>query len=354
MLPKSKEAFFRSVSHWARHRFFERAKREILRPFAWRNLDRKMSILSDTRSTTDGPVLVCLVKDGEDFIEEFLSHYRALGFSEFVFLDNGSGDQTCALLKKEPDVLLLQSHLSFKYFYHSMQTWLVRRFSNRRWTLLADIDEFFDFPRSEELEIGGLIQYLEEHRYEAVLAPMLDMYPKAITRDAEDLNWYKTHRYFETKSIEWGSYPAHVLGLVPDGVKIAKCGVRHRVFGVHELIAKSVFFDASKVLVTVADTHYAFNARVADVTGFIRHYRFKPPFFETMSKIAEGRQYYLGSQNYRKMDRQARQTDRIEFYDPEISCEFEGTASVLDANGCSASDAFLDFADRNDLKRNSA
>jgi len=335
-----------AIKQHMRHRIFARWKREIVRPFAWRMLDRSVEIIADNRANgagSNGPVLVSLLKDGQDFLPTFLDHYRRLGFTEFVFLDNGSSDQTCQILSREKDVLVLRSTLSFKHFYHSMQTWLIERYAAGRWTLLADIDEYFDFPYSEEIGINGLIAYLKANRFTAVMTYMLDMYPERITKENEDDDWFETHRYFETKSLYWGNVPQHIHGVVPPNLKIVVSGVRQRMFDVFELLSKSTFFDASQCKVTVKDTHFALHGHLADVTGYFRHYRFKPPFFDTIAHIANSKHYYLGSGTYCQLHDGIKNEDQIVFYDEAYSVPLEHSRSVHEAGGGAMSDAYLNF-----------
>ena len=338
-----------AVKQHIRHRILARWKREIVRPFAWRYLDRSVEVIADNRANgagSCGPVLVSLLKDGQDFLPTFMDHYRRLGFTEFVFLDNGSSDQTCQILSREKDVLVLRSTLSFKHFYHSMQTWLIERYAAGRWTLLADIDEYFDFPYSEEIGINGFIEYLRQNGFTAVMTYMMDMYPERIAKNGEDNDWFETHKYFETKSFYWGNVPQHIHGVVPPNLKIVVSGVRQRMFDVFELLSKSTFFDASQCKVTVKDTHFALHGHLADVTGYFRHYRFKPPFFETVAQIAKSKAYYLASGTYCQLHDEIKDAEDIVFYDEDYSVELEHSRSVYEAGGGAMSDAYLNFVMR--------
>ena len=45
-------------------------------------------------------IVLCLVKNGEQYVRDFIKYYLDLGVKHIVFLDNGSGDQTLELIKK--------------------------------------------------------------------------------------------------------------------------------------------------------------------------------------------------------------------------------------------------------------
>ncbi len=59
--------------------------------------------LHGTRSTAftqDGFVVLCLVKNGEDYIKTFIEYHLSLGPSRIVILDNGSTDETVSIAQR--------------------------------------------------------------------------------------------------------------------------------------------------------------------------------------------------------------------------------------------------------------
>jgi hypothetical protein len=50
------------------------------------------------------PVLIAVLRNESAVMPEFLTHYRGLGVERFALIDNGSTDETRALLAAEPDV----------------------------------------------------------------------------------------------------------------------------------------------------------------------------------------------------------------------------------------------------------
>lgn len=57
--------------------------------------------------------LFSTMKNEMGFLPAFLSHYRELGFAQFLIFDDASDDGTLAYLKAQPDVVVMQSSLSF-------------------------------------------------------------------------------------------------------------------------------------------------------------------------------------------------------------------------------------------------
>jgi len=46
-------------------------------------------------------VVVCPVRDGAEFVQQFIEHHSSLGAKHIVFLDNGSQDQTISKARNE-------------------------------------------------------------------------------------------------------------------------------------------------------------------------------------------------------------------------------------------------------------
>ena len=86
---------------------------------------------------------MCLVKDGESWIREFIEHYQRLGFKHIVFLDNRSTDEAIHLAKKYQNITILKTDVSFKNNNVLLRRYLVNRFAKNRWSLTVDIDELW-------------------------------------------------------------------------------------------------------------------------------------------------------------------------------------------------------------------
>jgi len=113
-------------------------------------------------------------------IEHWLSHYRALGVSHFLIVDNASDDGTSEFLRKQPDVSLWITSHSYKAsrFGVDWLTCLQIKHGVGRWCLTVDADELLVYPDSDTRGLFALTQYLDSKGLEAFGALMLDMYPK--------------------------------------------------------------------------------------------------------------------------------------------------------------------------------
>src|SRR4028119_1076508 len=126
----------------------------------------------------DELVVVCLVWNGWPYVKSFVEHYASMGVKHLFFLDNGSTDGTVEALKGYENVTVLRTTLAYNRYKGSMKQYLIERFGRGRWCLCVDIDELFDYPYSDVVDLGSLLGYLNERSYTAVVAQMLDMFPE--------------------------------------------------------------------------------------------------------------------------------------------------------------------------------
>ena len=79
----------------------------------------------------DELVVVCLVRDGRQYVKSFVEHYLSLGAKHIFFLDNGSTDGTVEALENHDNVTVLRSTLSFKRYRWPFKQYLIGRFGKK-------------------------------------------------------------------------------------------------------------------------------------------------------------------------------------------------------------------------------
>jgi hypothetical protein len=127
---------------------------------------------------SNDPVLVCVARNEMMRLPYFLTHYRKLGFEQFIFIDNASTDETRGYLLAQPDTFVLTTNDSFSASGWGMK-WahaLLNQFCDGRWALVVDADELLVWPGSEEGTIQGLTQRLDGQGATCLFTIMLDMY----------------------------------------------------------------------------------------------------------------------------------------------------------------------------------
>ena len=142
-----------------------------------------------------GFTLLAILRNEMYFLPAFLAHYRRLGVKRFVFLDDCSDDGSFEYLRQQTDTVVVHSDRSFghkvdlppaisgpvrdfriQFLWRSI---LHDMFTQDRWALQVDLDEFIHLPRGITLQ--DLVTQLDKQGTCALWAVMLDVYPKDIT-----------------------------------------------------------------------------------------------------------------------------------------------------------------------------
>src|SRR5215217_1675571 len=260
----------------------------------------------------DELVVVCLVRDSRPYVKPFVEHYRALGAKHLFFLDNGSTDGTVEALKTYDNTTVLRSKLPYKGYRLAFKRFLIDRFGKRdRWCLYADIDELFDYPYSEVVGLNSLLGYLNSNSYTAVAAQMLDMFPeeplsgsRAVTLPDEPLK--ERHRFYDISNIRRENIKElprlRNNTLESDDIEFFSGGIRSTLFRSTSLLTKfPLVFSAGRIKPFDGSSHWVDNARIADFTCVLLHYKFLDGYFhqQAAKAVREG-QYYNSSALYKK------------------------------------------------------
>lgn len=231
-------------------------------------------------------VLIALVRDGSYYLDVFFDHYRALGIRHFVFVDNGSCDETLTRLKQEPGVAVLQSTLPWGSFENDFRTAAARRYGQDRWCLIVDMDEIFDFEGRFEIGLAGLTQYLDSQGYTGVMAQMLEMFPKAPLRDVATLPYRDVLEQFsqcDLSAINAQAYESAETGLAyflqqnasaKAAPPILFGGIRGKVFGENCCLSKHPLIFVGPGVGPAVHPHASTGLRLAPMTALIKHYKF--------------------------------------------------------------------------------
>ena len=254
-------------------------------------------------------VVLVQLYNGEPYVKPLLEHYFSLGARHVYFLDNGSTDGCVEILKGYDNVSVFRTGRPYKTYNVAIKRHLIERFGRGRWTLSVDQDELFDYPFSDVVSLKALLRYLSENSYTAVVAYMLDMFPERLFEDdssVRDLSLEelkRTNRFYEISEVIRANY--HDVGeignvLSNEDIGILRGGVRERLFGVRPMLTKHplVFYDERLKPMDLSD-HWAGNARVADFTGILMHYKLTNSLYGVVrQEIRDRRQLDLQKDRY--------------------------------------------------------
>jgi len=265
---------------------------EVLKKGALRNLG------------SEDVVVLCLVRNGEAYIKDFISYYFELGVKQIIILDNGSSDETISIARDSENVFIYQSLLPFKTFRRALKKYLVELFGKNTWSLVVDIDEHLDFPFSEYLTLNEFINYLNQNNYTAVSTQMLDMFPeKELTKEGVyDIGkLQEQYPFYELHSIEKKRYGNLLNDNVINNpfIKEHYGGIRKEKFGIqHILISKhALLYDGNYN--SLRTEHAVNNSNIADVSCVLFHYKFHGNFYAYVKDAVEKEYHFKNSIEYK-------------------------------------------------------
>jgi hypothetical protein len=254
------------------------------------------------KAAFDDLVAACVIRNGAPHIQSFLDHHRSLGISHFVFLENGSTDDTLRLLSGEPGVTVLRTFAPYRTYENVMKRYLVERFCRGRWCLFVDIDELFDYPLSRDLPLKQLLHYLKQYNFNCVMTQMLDMFSAGNSRNMETSRLSRSikerYRMYDLSHIRKERYWRDV----PDKrIMMYWGGIRSQVFGTSNGLTKiSLFYLESPFVPFAENWHHATGTRIADITAVLLHFPFVESFYEKVHEAVEtGRYGYVVDDEYR-------------------------------------------------------
>lgn len=123
--------------------------------------------------------LVFLTHNDRRFVRSFLAHYRALGVTRFICVDDASTDGTREALLAEPDVDVFGSTVRYRDARRG-RIWrelLFALYGSDRWYLNVDSDEYLIYDDCDRRPLRDLVAALDRMGIERCPAPMLDAYP---------------------------------------------------------------------------------------------------------------------------------------------------------------------------------
>ncbi|MGH7005213.1 MAG: glycosyltransferase family 2 protein, partial [Alphaproteobacteria bacterium] len=142
-------------------------------------------IVKDLALRRTGVIVWSIFKDEIRIVRQWLHHYRTMGASAFIVLDDQSSDGTRELLAEQSDCLVLGSDEAYgalrdgKTAHEHWLDEIPRRHLQGRWGMLADADEFLILPPPYE-RLDQFAADLDRIGEECCSAAMVDFYPEFV------------------------------------------------------------------------------------------------------------------------------------------------------------------------------
>jgi thioredoxin-like negative regulator of GroEL len=290
-------------------------------------------------------VLISAVRNEAPRLDWFLTYYRKLGVTKFVIVDNASTDDTLRILLNAPDTIVYQTADSYNDSGAGMR-WineLLDRHGRKNWCLYVDVDEAFVFPADDRLRLGDLTDYLSRNGDEAVVAPMLDMFPAAVpgSQPLADDTWTSSFIYFDKNVWSQGFHacPYHEqFG-----------GVRRRLFGGFQLMNKVPLINGAAGVRFLLSSHRITPAKISHITAALLHYHLvyllQPEFRSLFGEAIERREFTSnGLERLRSQEMFGKIAQADSLLDRD-SVRFESGTQLAELGIAAAGEDFFKFAE---------
>lgn len=273
--------------------------------------------------------LVFNTHNDRKLLPSFLAHYRKLGVSRFICVDDVSSDGTREYLLAQADVDLWSSPVRYRDARRGRE-WretLFDRYGGDRWYLNVDSDEFLIYQDCENRPLGALLQALESKGEKRLAAPMLDMYP--VERLGSATLGSNDHRmpweiadHFDGAGYEI-SYTKRAISI--------RGGPRKRKFGhVLELIKYPViFWDKDCSLGVSIHQPLPCERNFLPISGVLLHFKFFSDYKEKIEQAVADGQYFDAAAVYKTMLEDLQKTGEFDFAD-ECSTRYSDSRQLLE------------------------
>lgn len=245
--------------------------------------------------------LIFLSRNDRRLLPSFLSHYRKLGVTRFICVDDQSTDGSAEYLSSQRDVDLWTSRLRYKEARRG-KNWrqeLFEIYGPNHWYLNVDSDEFLIYDRCFEMPLRGLIERLEALSIRRLAAPMIDMYPSGDIAVAEFTG--------ENDLMPWqvaDCYDQDGYSVVKNSRFLRiKGGVRKRLFGSDVDLMKYplIFWDNECSLGENIHQPLPYHRNFPPIFGVLLHFKFFSDYQERVQAAIDGGQHFGGAREYVKM-----------------------------------------------------
>ncbi|EJN00547.1 glycosyltransferase family 2 protein [Phyllobacterium sp. YR531] len=245
--------------------------------------------------------LIFLTRNSVSFLPSFLAHYRKIGVTRFLCIDDRSSDATRDILLEQPDVDLFESPARYgeadrgKFWRHE----LLKLYGIDRWYLNVDCDEYFIYEGYEDKNLPELIAELEVKGIRHCPAPMIDFYPSgplssAIFDGSSDIMPWTIADMFDAAGY-------HIS--VSNRFMSLTGGPRGRILDEHVELMKYPLLYVETPMAFASSIHkpLPFYRNFSPICGALLHFKFfSDALIFAQAAVADG-QYYGGAHIYKNV-----------------------------------------------------
>jgi hypothetical protein len=280
------------------------------------------------------PVIVVAVARNETLLlPHFLAHYRGLGATHFVIVDNLSDDGSREWLLQQQDVTVYSADTEYRHsnFGVAWQEAVLGAHGLGRWAVLADVDEFLVYRGSPGRNLVELTRSLEAEGADSSMVLMVDMYPQGDLDTAD----FATNDPFSAAGchdrrplLPWclgaGAYSNSATWL---------SALRHRLIpgsAPNMYTSQKVALIRYRPWMRFAEgLHYASGVTPARERLAFAHFKYHRGFREKVMQEIARKQHFDNASEYRRyMNMLSEAGGR--FFDPALSQQYQGADALMD------------------------
>ncbi len=245
--------------------------------------------------------LVCLVHNDLKFLRSLLAHYRGIGATRFIFVDDGSTDGTLEFLRLQTDVDIWVSDVRYKDARRG-RLWrekLFATYGKDRWYLNIDSDEYLVYQDYALKPLQQLLNRLELQGVRRLSAPMIDMYPPGPVSEFPFQGMDNSMPWEIASCFDGDGY---VLERTKRFLSLSG-GARHRKFGSEVELMKYplIYWDDDCSLGTTIHKPLPYSRNFFPISAALLHFKFFSDYKEKTTEAVADKQYFAGASEYQKI-----------------------------------------------------
>ena len=247
----------------------------------------------------DMPV-VFMAHNDRRYLRSFFKHYRGIGATRFICVDDRSDDGTREFLLAQPDADVFESNVRFAEAARG-KAWremLFDLYGYDRWYVNVDSDEYFIYETIDSEPVRAFAERLQRGGVLRIPAVMIDTYPEGPLEDARFDGGDDTMPWEVATHFDGAGYTG---GLGRKGLQI-RGGFRPRLFQLFAELVKYPLIYWDRLCSMGRTIHFPLPAKHAfhPAVGCLIHCKvFSDLTDQIRSNIANG-QHWRGGEHYRE------------------------------------------------------
>ncbi|MCA0922804.1 glycosyltransferase family 2 protein [Pseudooceanicola nanhaiensis] len=277
--------------------------------------------------------VICVCHNELDRLPVFLAHYRALGVTCFLFVDNLSDDGSREFLLEQPDCVTFScdTHYNVGAYGTTWQLTLMASLRTGRWSLVADIDELIVYPGWDAAKpsLPGYVTGGALGTADAVRLQMVDMYPQGPLSEAdlsEGSPFEKAGFTDRDPLLEMGPY----RGVFSNDRTLAS-SVRHRILpGSRPLLYLAQKYALVRYMPWMRFSeglHFMAEGQVAEQELVFCHFKYDAAFEARVRDEVDRGLHFNAAEEYR-LYLAALSEGGLSLHDPQVSVPWRDSAPV--------------------------